>query len=236
MTQDELEDISSVSHMTFIRIRAGGTIMAGTKQKLAQALQCSTGDLQAAISEQPNPLREEADQEEGYHKQPSVMATVDRLEAMVKEEHPDLAAEPAKENWIERGRGKGEWPDPEEPKPEPKIPVKQEAVAQAVMAETEAYDEAEPGAMPGKEVLEALFPDEEPEVKVLRENCKLIMQASRAARRSCREELKSMFLKAATQMVLGEDQLCDLYSDFGYAVVKWLAEEETADAQKGEET
>ena len=36
-------------------------------------------------------------------------------------------------------------------------------------------------------------------------------------------------------MVLGEDQLCDLYSDFGYAVVKWLAEEETAEAQKGEE-
>ena len=55
---------------------------------------------------------------------------------------------------------------------------------------------------------------------------------SRAARRSCREELKSMFLKAATQMVLGEDQLSDLYSDFGYTVVKWLAEEEVAEAQK----
>ena len=202
MTQAELEERSSVSHMTLERIKANGTIMSGTKQNLALALQCSIGDLNAAIAEP------------------------------VENDHPDVAAEPAKGNWIERDRGKGEWPELEETKQEQKIPVQPEADAQAVMAETEAYDAAEPDKVPDKETLEALFPDEEPEVKVLRENCKLIMQASRAARRSCREELKSMFLKAATQMVLGEDQLSDLYSDFGYTVVKWLAEEEAAEAQK----
>ena len=52
MTQEQLEERSSVSHMTFIRIKAGGQIMPGTKQRLAEALQCTIGDLQAAIAEQ----------------------------------------------------------------------------------------------------------------------------------------------------------------------------------------
>ena len=51
MTQAELEERAAIVHNTLVRIKAGGQIMNGTKQRLALALQCSIRDLNAAIAE-----------------------------------------------------------------------------------------------------------------------------------------------------------------------------------------
>ena len=50
MTQGQLEDASGVSHMVLTAIKNGRTnIKAATKQRLALALKCSTGDIEDVI-------------------------------------------------------------------------------------------------------------------------------------------------------------------------------------------
>ncbi|MBQ9697263.1 MAG: hypothetical protein IJV46_01825, partial [Acidaminococcaceae bacterium] len=61
-----------------------------SKQKLALALSCSTGDINAAIAQ----VKVLEENETGRESEDSVMAAVDKLEKMVKEDFPDDA--PAK--------------------------------------------------------------------------------------------------------------------------------------------
>ena len=92
ITLSQLQEKSGLSFTVLEAIRHGRTnIKTATKQKLAAALGCSIGDIQEAIqrSEQ-NLLSGEALSEE---QEPSVMETVNKLEAMI-EESPRLHRTP----------------------------------------------------------------------------------------------------------------------------------------------
>lgn len=74
------------------------SIKFGTMQKLVKLFQCSIGDIQECMAELPNPLRKEAEKPEGnagigitakYKKKKTVMETVDKLEEIMKKEHPE---------------------------------------------------------------------------------------------------------------------------------------------------
>lgn len=86
LTAYKLQKDYDVPWSTIQRIKAGKPITTPSKQKLALALQCSIGDLNAAAIAKPVvPEQDEAEKEsEG-----SVMATIDELEKMVKEDFPD---------------------------------------------------------------------------------------------------------------------------------------------------
>ncbi|MBQ9698250.1 MAG: helix-turn-helix transcriptional regulator [Acidaminococcaceae bacterium] len=86
LTRRDLEFKHDIAYATIARLRAGSVnITAGTKQKLALALQCSIGDINDAIYD-----RKPQEETEG----PSVMETVDKLEEMVQDEHPDSEPDP----------------------------------------------------------------------------------------------------------------------------------------------
>ena len=88
-----------------------------TMEKLAHVLKCSMGEIQACMAEVPNPLREEAERQEGIHKQ-SVMATVDKLEQMVAEVYSEPEPPkkvPVKKKWYpDQPAVSVPEPDPEE--------------------------------------------------------------------------------------------------------------------------
>jgi len=68
----------------------------GTKSKLATALQCSIGDINAAlaVTTQTTPFGEEVTKVPVKKQEiPSVMKTVDKLEQMVEEDYPELFTE-----------------------------------------------------------------------------------------------------------------------------------------------
>ena len=92
ITQYDLETEYGIAYATLQRIKAGKPIKEGTKQKLALALKCSLGDINDVIYDFQN-LKEDTSEKE----EPSVMETVDKLEQMVKTEHPYLAAPAEKE-------------------------------------------------------------------------------------------------------------------------------------------
>ena len=78
---------------TLSNIDKGMTIRKVTQEKLARALQCSMGDIQQCLMEQ-NPLKDVVVSKKALAKmKPSVMETVDKLEAMIKEE-PYVTPEP----------------------------------------------------------------------------------------------------------------------------------------------
>jgi hypothetical protein len=56
-----------IAHNTFSRIVNDKqlTMKASTMEKLARVLKCTIGELQACLAEVPNPLREEAERQEG---------------------------------------------------------------------------------------------------------------------------------------------------------------------------
>jgi hypothetical protein len=56
-----------IAHNTFSRIVNDKqlTMKASTMEKLARVLKCTIGELQACLAEAPNPLREEAERQEG---------------------------------------------------------------------------------------------------------------------------------------------------------------------------
>lgn len=91
LTSYKLQKDFDVPWSTIQRIKQGKPITTPSKQKLALALQCSIGDLNAAAIAKPVvPEQDEAEKESEV----SVMATIDELEKMVKEDFPDDA--PAK--------------------------------------------------------------------------------------------------------------------------------------------
>ena len=95
ITQYDLEAEYGIAYATLQRIKAGKPIKEGTKQKLALALKCSIGDINAAIAGTPaEPDGHEMDLLAEESGEPSVMDTVDKLERMVKEEYPELAEKP----------------------------------------------------------------------------------------------------------------------------------------------
>jgi len=51
LTMKQLAENEGINYTTINRIKAGGTILDGTKQKLAKGLKCSIGDINAAIAQ-----------------------------------------------------------------------------------------------------------------------------------------------------------------------------------------
>ena len=90
LTAYKLQKDYDVPWLTIQRIKAGKPITTPSKQKLALALSCSMGDINAAIAQAEVPEENET----GKESEDSVMAAVDKLEKMVKEDFPDDA--PAK--------------------------------------------------------------------------------------------------------------------------------------------
>ena len=90
LTAYKLQKDFDVPWSTIQRIKAGKPITTPSKQKLALALSCSMGDINAAIAQVKAPEENET----GKESEDSVMAAVDKLEKMVKEDFPDDA--PAK--------------------------------------------------------------------------------------------------------------------------------------------
>lgn len=85
MTQGQLEDASGVSHMVLTAIKNGRTsIKAATKQRLALALKCSTGDIEDVIRRSDQVLADGEKLEKN---------TVDNLEEMMQEK-PYVTPEP----------------------------------------------------------------------------------------------------------------------------------------------
>ena len=80
---------AGIGGQTIQNIRNGIPIRIAeiTKQKLARALQCSIGDINAVLSQTPQdtPFGERVSK----RPEPSVMETVDKLEELVKAEYPE---------------------------------------------------------------------------------------------------------------------------------------------------
>lgn len=85
MTAYKLQKDYDVPWSTIQRIKAGKPITTPSKQKLALALSCSMGDINAAIAQVKAPEENET----GKESEDSVMAAVDELEKIVKEDFPD---------------------------------------------------------------------------------------------------------------------------------------------------
>ncbi len=92
MTSYDLETEHEIAYATVQRLKAGSTnIKDSTKQKLALALRCTTGDINAAIAGKfAEPDGHEIEIRSKNNREPSVMETVDKLEQMLKTEHPYL--------------------------------------------------------------------------------------------------------------------------------------------------
>ena len=91
--------------MQMKRIRHGGSIQNSTKQKLAEALKCSIGDINNALADTPHPLRKEADKREGEHKVPIDMDRA-KMKPMPEEEYvPVLELPKPNASFLENGWG-----------------------------------------------------------------------------------------------------------------------------------
>ena len=66
LTWNDIMD-GGIAYNTFSRIVNDKqlTMKASTMEKLARVLKCTIGELQACMAEVPNPLREEAERQEG---------------------------------------------------------------------------------------------------------------------------------------------------------------------------
>ena len=60
-----LVNFNDLDWSTFTRINKGLPISKVTQEKLAKALECTQGDIQAGMAETPHPLRKEAERPEG---------------------------------------------------------------------------------------------------------------------------------------------------------------------------
>ena len=103
ITRTQLLDRGNLSWATLSNIGKGVKITTVTKEKLARGLQCTIGDINACLTDEPNPLRKEAATREGtagkQYEPKGVMATVDKLEKMVSD--PDPADEEPAEVFTE---------------------------------------------------------------------------------------------------------------------------------------
>ena len=100
ITKTQLCERGDLVWSTLTMIAKGKTIKTVTKEKLARGLQCTIGDINKCLAEQPNPLRKEAATREGtagkQYEPKGVMETVDKLEKMVSEK-PYVTPDPADE-------------------------------------------------------------------------------------------------------------------------------------------
>ena len=100
ITRTQLLDRGNLSWATLSNIGKGVKITTVTKEKLARGLQCTIGDINACLTDEPNPLRKEAATPEGragkQYEPKGVMAMVDKLEKMVSEK-PYVTPDPADE-------------------------------------------------------------------------------------------------------------------------------------------
>jgi len=102
ISMSQLQDRTGLSWGILSGIKNGKGIRAGTKQKLAEGLLCSIGDIQAALSldaAAQKKVKEEEDMK-AYPVTPEpepipVMQTVDKLEQMVQEEYPEESRKPS---------------------------------------------------------------------------------------------------------------------------------------------
>ena len=83
MTRTVLVNSFGLNWSTLSNINRGIPISEATKQKLALALQCSQGDIQACLAEAPDDRR----------KGGSVMEAIEKLDQIVREEHPETVAD-----------------------------------------------------------------------------------------------------------------------------------------------
>lgn len=97
ITKTQLCERGNLVWSTLTMIAKGKTIKTVTKEKLARGLQCTIGDINKCLAEEPNPLRKEAATREGtagkQYEPKGVMETVDKLEKMVSEK-PYVTPEP----------------------------------------------------------------------------------------------------------------------------------------------
>ena len=102
ITRTQLLDRGNLSWATLSNIGKGVKITTATKEKLARGLQCTIGDINACLTDEPNPLRKEAATPEGragkQYEPKGVMATVDKLEKLIT---PDPADEEPAEVFTE---------------------------------------------------------------------------------------------------------------------------------------
>jgi len=83
ITRSVLVNDFGLAWSTLSNIDKGKPIGEVTKQKLALALQCSQGDIQACLAEAPDERR----------KGGSVMEAIEKLDQIVREEHPETVAD-----------------------------------------------------------------------------------------------------------------------------------------------
>ena len=105
LTWNDIMD-GGIAHNTFSRIVNDKqlTMKASTMEKLARILKCTIGELQACMAEVPNPLREEAERQEGIA---GISITArpgkskkDEVDKVMKEK-PDVAPEPEQEEEVD---------------------------------------------------------------------------------------------------------------------------------------
>ena len=84
---DQLADDFDIAPITMYRIKQCRPIREETKQKLARALKCCIGDINAAYAGTMPVIKDG---------EPSVMKTVDKLEQMIEEDYPELSTTKAK--------------------------------------------------------------------------------------------------------------------------------------------
>ena len=105
LTWNDIMD-GGIAHNTFSRIVNDKqlTMKASTMEKLARILKCTIGELQACMAEVPNPLREEAERQEGTA---GISITArpgkskkDEVDKVMKEK-PYVAPEPEQEEEVD---------------------------------------------------------------------------------------------------------------------------------------
>ena len=105
LTWNDIMD-GGIAHNTFSRIVNDKqlTMKASTMEKLARVLKCTIGELQACLAEVPNPLREEAERQEGTA---GISITArpgkskkDEVDKVMKEK-PYVAPEPEQEEEVD---------------------------------------------------------------------------------------------------------------------------------------
>ena len=87
LTFRQIEDEFEIAYATMQRIRQNKPIKDSTKQKLALALSCSMGDINAAIANSDGPEPEDKNNKES---EAPVMEAVNKLEQMVETEYPEV--------------------------------------------------------------------------------------------------------------------------------------------------
>lgn len=116
----------------------------GTKQKLAEVLECTIGDINEVLAQSPHPFREEVERHEGHKK--TVKAAEEKPEEVVEEEPEELPFADEPEPEPEEGEDMKWFHDiPKEEVPETPKKVKVKKIE--VTPEIEKQAEANPGTI-----------------------------------------------------------------------------------------